>query len=100
MNVCITVGGLGSEQVARLQAALRGHVVTICTFAPEAEKRAAVAAAEVVFGNVPAPWLNAAVGLRWVQLDSAGVDAYLKINDTPRAVPVLLTNQLKLKNMS
>jgi len=92
MNVCITVGGLGSEQVARLQAALRGHVVTICTFAPEAEKRAAVAAAEVVFGNVPALWLNAAVGLRWVQLDSAGVDAYLKINDTPRAVPVLLTN--------
>lgn len=92
MNVCITVSGLGSTQLARLRAALPGHEVNFCAQLPEAEKRAAVAAAEIVLGNVPAAWLDAAARLRWVQLDSAGVDAYLKINRPPRATPVQLTN--------
>ena len=94
MNVCIMVAGLGKPQRARLRAALRGHAVTFAADRPEAEKRAAVAAAEIVFGNVPSAWLDIAPRLRWVQLDSAGVDAYLKINGTrpPRAAPVQLTN--------
>jgi phosphoglycerate dehydrogenase-like enzyme len=46
----------------------------------------------VIFGNVPAAWLSAAAGLRWVQLESAGVDAYLGLNATPRAASVVLTN--------
>ncbi len=52
----------------------------------------AVAAADVVFGNVPAAWLAGAPRLRWVQLDSAGVDAYLGLNHAPRSAPVVLTN--------
>lgn len=59
---------------------------------PETGKRAAIAAAEVLFGNVPAAWLGTAATLRWMQLDSAGVDAYLNLNATPRATPVQLTN--------
>lgn len=94
MNVCIMVAGLGGTQRARLQAALRGHATIFAAALPAAKKRAALAAAEVVFGNAPAAWLDAAPRLRWVQLDSAGVDAYLKINGTrpPRAAPVQLTN--------
>jgi glyoxylate/hydroxypyruvate reductase A len=92
MNICVVVAGLGEAQRSRLRAALTGHSVHFCAALPEAEKRAAVAAAEVVFGNVPAVWLEAAPGLRWVQLDSAGVDAYLKINAVSRASPVALTN--------
>ncbi len=92
MNLCIAVSGLGAPQRSRLQSALAAHTVTFAADLPETEKRAAVAAAHVVFGNVPATWLAFAPALRWVQLDSAGVDAYLKINAPPRATPVQLTN--------
>lgn len=92
MNICIAVSGLGPEQMARLRDALHRHVVTFCGAMTDEEKRAAVAGAEVVFGNVPAGWLAAATRLRWVQLDSAGVDAYLGINQPRRAASVVLTN--------
>lgn len=92
MNVCLMVSGLGDSQRARLQTALRGHAVTFAAQFSEAEKCATLATAEVIFGNVPAAWLSPAANLRWVQLDSAGVDAYLNLNATPRATPVLLTN--------
>ncbi len=92
MNVCIMIAGLGEMQRARLQAALPGHAVTFAAALSESEKRAALAAAEIVFGNASAGWFDAAPRLRWVQLDSAGVDAFLAINGVPRATPVLLTN--------
>jgi phosphoglycerate dehydrogenase-like enzyme len=92
MNLCIAVPGLTPAQRSRLHAALPTHTLAFCAERPDAEKRAAVAAADVVFGNVPAAWLAAAPALRWVQLESAGVDAYLALNTTPRAAPVQLTN--------
>ena len=92
MNIAIMVAGLGETQRARLRSALPAHKAIYAAPFSDAEKRAAIAAAEVVFGNVPAPWLDAAPRLRWVQLDSAGVDAYLAINRPPRAAPVQLTN--------
>ena len=92
MNLCIAVPGLTPAQRARLHAAFPAHTLAFCADAPETEKRAALAAAHVVFGNLPAAWLAAAPSLRWVQLESAGVDAYLGLNAPPRAAPVLLTN--------
>jgi phosphoglycerate dehydrogenase-like enzyme len=92
MNLCIAVPGLSSTQRARLTSVLSAHAVTFCADLPATEKRAALTAAEIIFGNVPAAWLAAAPALRWVQLESAGVDAYLAINTIPRATPVLLTN--------
>ena len=92
MNVCIMVAGLGETQCARLRAALPGHRVTFGATLAEADMRTALAAAEIVFGNVPAAWLDAAPRLRWLQLDSAGVDAFLNLNRVPRAAPVQLTN--------
>ena len=92
MNLCIAVPGLSPSQRARLHAALPAHTLAFCAERPAAETRAAVAAAHVVFGNVPAAWLAAAPELRWVQLESAGVDAYLALNTPPRAAPVQLTN--------
>lgn len=92
MNLCIAVPGLTAPQRSRLHAALAGHTVTFCADLPEAEKRAALAAAHIVFGNVPAAWLADAPALRWVQLESAGVDAYLALNAPPRTTPVQLSN--------
>lgn len=92
MNLCIAVPGLSSIQRQRLLSAVSAHAVTFWIDLPEAEKRAALATAHIVFGNVPAAWLAAVSDLRWVQLESAGVDAYLGINATPRTVLAQLTN--------
>ncbi len=92
MNIAVMVAGIGETQRSRLQSALAAHAVRFGADLPEAEKRSAIAAAEVVFGNVPAAWLAAAPRLRWVQLDSAGIDSYLKINTPSRTSPVQLTN--------
>lgn len=92
MNVCIAVSGLGSAQIARLQTALSGHTPVFVAARDETGKRAAIAEADVIFGNLPAAWLDGAPRLRWVQLDSAGVDAYLRLKPAPGQPPVLLTN--------
>ena len=49
-----------------------------------------VAEAEVIIGNVAAELLPAAKKLRWLQLNSAGADAYIKPGVFPQGV--LLTN--------
>lgn len=92
MNLCIAVSGLSAVQRTRLRSSLSSHAVIFCADFSATEQRAALATAHIVFGNAPAAWLAAASGLRWVQLESAGVDAYLGINATPRAVPTQLTN--------
>ncbi len=92
MNVCIMVAGLAPGHQARLSDALQPHTVTYGAGLTESEKISAVRASEIVFGNVPVAWLDAAPRLRWVQLDSAGVDAYLTIHRVARAAPVQLTH--------
>jgi len=92
MKILVAVRSLGPGQKARLGQALPGQEFTFAdTLDSDEERRAAVAGAEVVFGNVPAPWLSRAAGLRWVQLDSAGADAYLGLN-LGRVHPVPLSN--------
>jgi phosphoglycerate dehydrogenase-like enzyme len=59
------------------------------TLPDDEARRRAVADADVVFGNPPVAWLEAAPRLRWVQLDSAGADAYFKFVATGK---VVLTN--------
>lgn len=60
MNVCIAVSGLDAGQGRRLREAMGGHEITFLTSMSEPEKRAAIAHAEIVFGNVPAAWLESA----------------------------------------
>ena len=43
--------------------------------------QAHIAAADVVFGNVPAELLDAAPNLKWVHLSSAGTDGYMHLLD-------------------
>jgi len=62
----------------RLAAALPGHALIFGDVLPDdAARRRAAETADIVFGNLPTAWLDAAPRLRWVQLDSAGIDAYL-----------------------
>ena len=93
MKIHIKVAALEDAQIALLVNRLAGHEVTFDhRLDSEDARRASVAAADVVFGNVPAAWLADARNLRWVQLDSAGADAYLRINQSPRPTPVIVTN--------
>ncbi len=92
MKICVVVQGLSEAQQARLRVALSGHEVVFCGDLTGEARRAQVVAAEVVFGNVAPDWLVAAPALRWVQLDSAGVDAYLGVNPARGDQPVLLTH--------
>jgi phosphoglycerate dehydrogenase-like enzyme len=80
MKLCGVVPGLTPLQQARLRDALHGHEVAFGGDLSADARRSLVAESEVLFGNVPAAWLVAAPALRWVQLESAGVDAYLGVN--------------------
>jgi phosphoglycerate dehydrogenase-like enzyme len=93
MKIYVAIAGLDSTLRARLAMALAGHEIVIGdTLASDELRRQAVAGAQVVFANVPPAWLRAAPRLRWVQLDSAGVDAYLGLNAGRAGAPVTLTN--------
>jgi len=92
MKLYVGVAGLDAALKLRITGALAGHdVVFADTLGNDELRRAAVASAHIVFANVPPAWLAAAPQLRWVQLDSAGIDAYLGLN-TGRPTPVALTN--------
>ena len=92
MTICIAVVGLDAAQVRRLQTALPGHQLALIAGLSESGKRAAIADADVLFGNVPAGWLDGAPRLQWIQLDSAGVDAYLNVKPAAGRPSVQLTN--------
>jgi phosphoglycerate dehydrogenase-like enzyme len=93
MKITIAVVGLDPEQKARLSAGLPGHEIRYLDLvADDPARQGYVAEADVVFGNVPVAWLEAARQLRWVQLDSAGVDAYLRLGAARSGTPVVITN--------
>src|SRR3954470_15636684 len=92
MNILIAVQGLSAALRASLVNALSPHDVEWWETAETDQARhAALARAKVIFGNVPVTLLAPTLPLRWVQLDSTGVDAYLRINDG-RTHPVIVTN--------
>lgn len=93
MKISIAVAGLDPEQKARLNSTLAGHEIRyLDTMGDDPARQVCVAEAEVIFGNVPAAWLTAARQLRWLQLDSAGVDAYLALGAARTGTPVVITN--------
>lgn len=93
MKIFVAVARLDVEQRNRIETALSEHEVRYRDKLPnDAASQSAVAESEIVFGNVPAAWLIPAPNLRWVQLDSAGVDAYLKLNRQREGQPVTITN--------
>lgn len=67
---------------------------TICyaTEASESERRAAFLEADVVLGNPPPAWLLEAPRLRWVQLYSAGYNAYLDLDWSQLGERLIVTN--------
>lgn len=93
MKIYIGVHHLSPFHLQRLRDRFSEHPLVIGdSLANDEARRAAVAESEIVFGNVSPDWLSAAPALRWVQLDSAGVDRYLKLNTTRSQSPVIITH--------
>jgi phosphoglycerate dehydrogenase-like enzyme len=93
VNIFVAVQGLSPALRAELEQGVAGHVIGWAdTLATDDARKTALATAEVIFGNVPAAWLAPTLPTRWIQLDSAGVDAYLRINDARRDRPITVTN--------
>lgn len=79
---------MNEEQKKRIASAAQGAEVY---FAPQGEVTdEMLMKAQVVFGNLPADMLKKAMNLKWLQLNSAGADAYTKPGAL--APSVLLTN--------
>lgn len=53
---------------------------------------AALRACDVVFGNVPARWIEASPAIRWVQLESVGVAEYTSMMEGPVGRRLTMTN--------
>jgi len=49
------------------------------------ERKRAMLEAEVVMGNAPASWLEEAVSVRWIQLESTGFEYYQKLSPERQA---------------
>ena len=81
MNVLV-LPPVNDGHKARLEAAAPGASFTYSS--PADVNEAQVAAADVVFGNVPPALLGAASGLRLLQLNSAGYDKYVAEGVVPR----------------
>lgn len=66
---------LQAHHRALLEESAPGYAFTYA--AKEAVTAEMVKQADVIIGNVPAQWLRASPRLAWLQLDSAGADAYI-----------------------
>src|SRR5580704_4352631 len=96
MTIYVSLQGqkMNERHRLRLEEALAGNQMIVGdSLSDDEARRRAVVGADIVFGNPPLAWLEAAPNLRWVQLDSAGVDAYLKLAGAGR---VALTNLANL----
>ncbi|MBP3653817.1 MAG: D-2-hydroxyacid dehydrogenase [Oscillospiraceae bacterium] len=82
----LTYFPMSDEHLARLHTLLPDTVITqrTCTELTQAD----VAAADVIFGNIPPSMLDHAPNLKWMHLSSAGTDGYMHLMDRG----ILLTN--------
>lgn len=64
-----------------LQKELAGYSVTYASkLADDASRKQAMKQAEVVIGNAPADWVEEAVAVKWMQLESTGFEYYQKLS--------------------
>ncbi len=84
---------LNDTQIARLRKLTKnGHLCLRTDYDDNAEMDPAFAECEVVFGNVPAAWLEKTSKLRWVQLESVGFGEYRKLDWPVLKEQITLTN--------
>ncbi len=84
--------------LAEAEIDLRSHfpseLAVLCSrdFPCETERLKQFLKADIACGNIPVEWLPQATRLRWLQLESAGVEAYLDAARRPSVPPFPVTN--------
>jgi phosphoglycerate dehydrogenase-like enzyme len=87
------VAPLDASSLALLRTTIPHDALVVTGKDPhDAAAREALAACEVVFGNVPATWLPGLTSLRWLQLESVGTDDYRPVADLLTARGVVVSN--------
>ncbi len=74
--VCIGVDSAQRSRLERIAAGDRVHFAEPASLDGPPDAR--FLASEVALGSVPPDWVAASSALRWLQLDSTGIDAYLR----------------------
>jgi glyoxylate/hydroxypyruvate reductase len=96
VQIYVAVSGLGHAQKKRIVDAVTPHTVVFADSATDPSSgHRTVAESAIIFGNVSAGWLIDAPWLRWVQLDSAGVDAYIHVNERRTASTAVVVTHLR-----
>ncbi len=84
---------LNKPQITRLRKLTEnGHLHIRTDYDDNAEIDPAFADCEVVFGNVPAAWLEKTSKLRWVQLESVGFGEYRNLDWSVLEKQITITN--------
>ncbi|MBB4080987.1 phosphoglycerate dehydrogenase-like enzyme [Lewinella aquimaris] len=81
---------LSPDEIDYLRSATKGEPLHLEQDLPEPERQAAFRTADIVLGNPPVDWLATNKKLQWVQLSSAGFQAYTVLHD--RDLSFSLTN--------
>lgn len=71
---------LNSAEADRLREAVAPDQLCPVAGQDSAEPPAGFLASEIAFGDPPRRWVEAHPGLRWLQLDSVGIDEYLELD--------------------
>lgn len=87
MDILIAATGLNSPEFERLRESLAAHRLAFA----DPMSVTGPSGAEVVFGNPPADALAGFRNLRWLQLETAGAEAYHSLNSARRRQPVVVT---------
>ena len=92
MNIYLSFE-LNDTQIARLRKlSENGHLHIRTDYDDNAEIDPAFTDCEVVFGNVPAAWLEQTSKLRWVQLESVGFGEYRNLDWSVLEKQITITN--------
>lgn len=83
---------LTAAQEKRLRQLACGEAVICHAPSAEADQPAAFEGCDIVFGNVPAGWIEHSPTVRWVQLESVGFGEYAPLLQGPIGGRVRLTN--------
>ena len=76
MRVFVSIEEFDQQQLSRLQDLVGGSMVQRQNYSDNAPLESDFQGCDIVFGNVPANWLEQNQNIRWMQLDSVGFGEY------------------------
>jgi glyoxylate/hydroxypyruvate reductase A len=93
MNLFISIDDFDESQIQRIRDVAADAILLFREdYSDDASLQSEFETCEIVFGNVPAHWLDKTTTLRWAQLDSVGFGEYRSLNWEHLSQQITLTN--------